>query len=76
MRAFGSCLMPSPKAGPPHVLGLLLLGLAEEMQQATQFRHTQVDELLVTSRFFSCARVTTSTAWASKASVTWRYQAR
>ena len=62
MRPFGSCLMPTPETGPPQAPGSPLLGLVQQVQQATQFRHTQVDALLSASRFFSCARVTTSTA--------------
>jgi hypothetical protein len=76
MSPFGSRLMSAPEARPPEMPGLLLLGLPEQMQQATHLRHTQFNGLLVTSRFFSWARVTTRTAWASKARVMWRYQAR
>ena len=76
VRPFGSRLMSPPETGPPQPPGSSLFGFPKQAQQATQFRHTQLDATLVAFRFFSCARVTTSTAWASKASVMWRYQAR
>jgi hypothetical protein len=69
-------LMDAPEARPPQSLRPLLLGLTQQLEQAAQFRHAQLDALVVASRFFPCARVTTSTAWASNASVMWRYQAR
>ena len=76
MSAFGSRLMETPKTRPPQTLGLLFRRLTQHLEQAAHFRHTQPDPLVVSSRFFSCACVTTSTACASNASVMWRYQAR
>ena len=52
MSPFGSRLMHPAKARPPQALGLLLCGLTRQVQQATQFWHTQFDAPVLTSAFF------------------------
>ena len=66
MEVLRSPLMLAPEARPVEAAGLVLLGLAQRVQQATHLRQAQRDPLASTSTFFSCARacarITTSAA--------------
>jgi hypothetical protein len=75
MAALGRCLVHAPKARPPQTLPPLFLGLAQHLKQPAQLGYTQLNALAVSCAFFPCARITTSTACASRASVICRYQA-
>ena len=80
MAPFGPCLMAAPKTRPPPSLLALLRRFPQRGQQATHFGYTQAGFDLLPSPFFPASwtwvRSTTNRAWASKASVRWRYQPR
>ncbi len=80
MAPSGLGLMVATEGGPPPALLALVGGLAQPPTQPTYLGHTQGDPALLNIAFFSCwlacVRTTTSSACASSARVTKRYQAR
>src|SRR6266699_4790220 len=73
MKALCRRLMLAPPGGPVQAHELLFPRLAQRLHQATHFCYTQRDPPVCSFTFFSCARlcscITTTAAWASKASV-------